>query len=205
MKSMFENVPPNLPTSGEKVEDIFAPVETVKSSPPRGAEGPKEKPALRETPRMGFKRLLIIVGGVVVVVLGAWGAYGILRKGRAPQPEAPAPTAPAPAAEAPIPTPAPEAAPAPTPAEETPPPSVDSDGDGLPDEEEAALGTDPSLADSDNDGLTDREEARIYNSNPLNPDTDGDSYLDGQEVQNNYSPTGPGRLLPPVPTVPPGQ
>jgi hypothetical protein len=39
-----------------------------------------------------------------------------------------------------------------------PEPSVDTDGDGLTDAEEAALGTDPNLADSDGDGFTDGQE-----------------------------------------------
>lgn len=47
--------------------------------------------------------------------------------------------------------------------------------------------------DQDNDGLSLIEE---YNNStsPLDPDTDKDNYLDGQEVQNGYSPVGEGRL-----------
>lgn len=40
-------------------------------------------------------------------------------------------------------------------------PRLDSDGDGLPDEEEVELGTRPDLADTDGDGLTDLVEARL--------------------------------------------
>ncbi len=58
----------------------------------------------------------------------------------------------------------------------------DSDGDGLSDEEEAALGTDPFNPDTDGDGLTDYEEVRKYKTDPLNPDTDYDSLGDGSEV-----------------------
>jgi hypothetical protein len=47
----------------------------------------------------------------------------------------------------------------------------DSDGDGLPDGLEVAIGTDP-----------------------FNSDTDGDGYLDGEEVANGYNPLGLGRL-----------
>ncbi len=50
-----------------------------------------------------------------------------------------------------------------------------------------------SKIDSDNDGLTDDEE-RIYGTDINNPDTDGDGYLDGQEVKNGYNPLGPGKL-----------
>jgi len=42
--------------------------------------------------------------------------------------------------------------------------------------------------DSDNDGLTDDEEDNIWFTDPNNPDTDGDGYLDGDEVDNGYDP-----------------
>lgn len=41
--------------------------------------------------------------------------------------------------------------------------------------------------DSDGDGLTDIEET-VFGTLPSNPDTDGDSYNDGIEVANGYSP-----------------
>jgi len=56
------------------------------------------------------------------------------------------------------------------------------------------LGKEKSVAaqdknlDSDNDGLPDWQEA-IYKTDPHNPDTDGDGYLDGEEVASGYSPT----------------
>ena len=71
---------------------------------------------------------------------------------------------------------------------------VDSDGDGLTDEEEASLGTNPNIIDSDNDGLSDYEEVKIYQTNPLVVDTDGDSYPDGTEVRGGYNPNGEGKL-----------
>jgi hypothetical protein len=77
----------------------------------------------------------------------------------------------------------------------TPPAAVDTDHDGLTDQEEATLGTDPTKADTDSDGLTDFEEVNIYQTNPLNPDTDGDSYNDGTEVRTGNNPKGPGKLL----------
>ena len=102
-------------------------------------------------------------------------------------------------------------------ASSTKPVAVDSDGDGLSDEQELIHGTNPNLVDSDNDGLTDYEEVIVYGTNPLsadsdndyltdyeevmiyktdplNPDTDGDGYLDGEEVKNGYNPLGEGLL-----------
>jgi flagellar basal body-associated protein FliL len=42
--------------------------------------------------------------------------------------------------------------------------------------------------DNDNDGLSDYDEINIYDTNPNNSDTDGDSYLDGEEVENGFNP-----------------
>ena len=53
---------------------------------------------------------------------------------------------------------------------------------------------DSILKDSDNDGLSDDVEA-IYGTDPNNPDTDGDSWPDGEEVQNGYNPLGQGRVI----------
>lgn len=46
-------------------------------------------------------------------------------------------------------------------------------------------------ADDDNDGLSNAKEI-IYDSDFKNPDTDNDSYLDGEEVKNGYDPTAAG-------------
>ncbi|MFH1890804.1 MAG: hypothetical protein ABIJ91_04560 [Candidatus Kuenenbacteria bacterium] len=46
--------------------------------------------------------------------------------------------------------------------------------------------------DSDGDGLTDDEENYIWATDPNNSDTDGDGYLDGEEVENGYDPLVPG-------------
>jgi len=72
---------------------------------------------------------------------------------------------------------------------------VDSDDDQLSDDKERELGTDPNNWDSDADGLGDGDEALVWKTNPLNPDTDGDTYLDGAEVKNGYNPLGPGKLF----------
>lgn len=42
--------------------------------------------------------------------------------------------------------------------------------------------------DADNDGLLDYEEQYIYGTDPQNSDTDGDGFLDGDEVTNGYDP-----------------
>jgi DMSO/TMAO reductase YedYZ heme-binding membrane subunit len=56
---------------------------------------------------------------------------------------------------------------------------------------------DGTVVDSDLDGLTDEGEKQIYHTDPLNPDTDGDGYLDGAEViggSNPLDPSSPGKL-----------
>ena len=59
---------------------------------------------------------------------------------------------------------------------------LDSDGDGLTDEEELRIGTDPHNPDTDGDGLLDGEEVHNYKTNPLDPDTDKGGVRDGHEV-----------------------
>lgn len=73
-------------------------------------------------------------------------------------------------------------------------PPVDSDVDGLTDDEEATAGTNINIIDTDGDGLSDYEEVKIYQTNPLNADSDGDTYPDGAEVRNGYNPNGSGKL-----------
>jgi hypothetical protein len=66
----------------------------------------------------------------------------------------------------------------------------DSDGDGVPDDDprlpfdEARLETDPNNNDTDGDGLDDFAELAVglyRGSDPLNPDTDGDGIEDGED------------------------
>ncbi len=71
---------------------------------------------------------------------------------------------------------------------------IDSDGDSLTDTEEQALGTNINLIDSDFDGLSDYEEVKVYKTDPLKADTDGDTYKDGDEVKSGYNPNGTGKL-----------
>ncbi len=72
---------------------------------------------------------------------------------------------------------------------------LDSDGDGLTNAEELEAGTSVTKADTDGDGLGDREEVKVYGTDPKDVDTDGDTYLDGQEVAGGYNPNGSGRLF----------
>jgi len=67
-------------------------------------------------------------------------------------------------------------------------PSVDTDQDGLTDQQEACLGTNARFVDSDNDGATDAAEVRgftcgnkSWNTDPLNPDSNGDGVADGAQ------------------------
>lgn len=73
-----------------------------------------------------------------------------------------------------------------------PAPQIDSDGDGLYDDEEEALGSDPNNVDSDQDGLSDGDEVHIYGSSPTSTDTDGDMLPDYNEVmQQGTDPANP--------------
>ena len=136
----------------------------------------------------------LILGGLIIVIGGGYLGLRLMAKGTAPvnteankevnnqiAPEVTAPAAENNDATQPV-----------QPAVTAP---VDSDQDGLTDEEETALGTSSNNPDTDQDGLTDREEVKVYNTDPLNPDSDGDTYQDGQEVKGGYDPKGPGKLF----------
>jgi len=64
----------------------------------------------------------------------------------------------------------------------------DSDGDGLTDPVELALGTDPFDADSDDDGLEDGAEVGA-GTDPLDADTDDDGLTDAEEPVLGTDPT----------------
>jgi hypothetical protein len=68
------------------------------------------------------------------------------------------------------------------PGDSVPTVQVDTDGDGLYDDEEAAIGSDPNNTDSDQDGIPDGEEVNVFGSSPISMDTDGDGLPDYNEV-----------------------
>lgn len=63
----------------------------------------------------------------------------------------------------------------------------DSDGDGVSDMCEEALGTDPNSSDSDEDGVQDAEEVRD-GTDPNKADTEGDGVSDGEEKKDGTDP-----------------
>lgn len=188
-------------------EDIFAATEppaVSKSAPASPAVKPPvvietPPPVIAKAPLISSRKTMIVLGVIVgLIILGGVG-YGLARFLRQAQtsPEASAPTPSAMEPEAVIPSTV-----APTPEQEAPlipeaPPvgPIDTDGDGLSDEEETAMGTKIDEPDSDSDGLFDFEEVKTYQTDPNNVDTDGDTYNDGTEVRNGYNPKGEGRLV----------
>ena len=77
-------------------------------------------------------------------------------------------------------------------------PAYDSDNDGIPNWWEEKYGLDPNnktdaFLDLDNDGLNNYGEFKC-DTDLSNPDTDGDGYLDGEEVKAGYNPKGEGKL-----------
>ncbi len=64
----------------------------------------------------------------------------------------------------------------------------DVDGDGLTNDEEAALATDPRNPDTDADGLNDGVEVNTYQTDPLRADTDGDGQNDASELAAGTDP-----------------
>lgn len=64
---------------------------------------------------------------------------------------------------------------------------LDTDKDGVTDEDENKDGTDPENPDTDNDGVNDGDE-KTDSTNPLVPDTDNDGVNDGHEKADGTDP-----------------
>lgn len=168
--------------------DIFADIPSEKPGappPPSSAVPTARLPATAASAVMvehaGFgKKGLALLLIILLIIGGGAAVFFTLRK----------PSAEPTTSNQKLPDPEPQPEPQPQPQVE-----VDSDGDGLSDTREAQLGTNSGTVDSDSDGLSDREEAEVYATDPLNPDSDADTYKDGDEVKNGYNPKGPGKLL----------
>ncbi|MDO8505136.1 MAG: hypothetical protein Q7S48_00955 [bacterium] len=209
---MFDTPPSNLPT-GKEPEDIFDKVEPAPSpgfqpsSPSGRGEGEgTTSPAEVKAPLVASRKIIVIGGvilGILVIVGVGYAAFRFVRRTSNPV---------SPVVSEPVESPAVEETPMPQipelpspilvpeePVTQTEPVEpvapVDSDSDGLSDEEEDAAGTMRDNPDSDNDSLLDGEEVKTYQTDPMNADTDGDTFLDGAEVKNGYNPKGPGKLF----------
>lgn len=82
--------------------------------------------------------------------------------------------------------------------EETKPATTDSDNDSMPDSWEIQYGLNPNdpadaMDDPDFDQLKNNYEYK-YGTDLKNPDTDGDGFRDGIEVQGGFNPKGEGKL-----------
>ena len=194
---MFEELTPD--QSGQEAPDMFEKVDPIAPSQQQPVQSAPLPPAPSES-KLGL--ILAIIGGVVVLVLIIYLGYKIFSSVKEVE-DIQAPVVQeiedvvTPEVVVPVTTPevvtpevvVPEVV---VPEINT---NIDSDGDGITDTNEAALGTNPNSLDSDSDGLFDNEEVNIYKTNPTNPDTDGDTFVDGQEISNGYNPNGPGRLF----------
>lgn len=126
------------------------------------------KPALKK--KSSSTKALLIAGAIVLLALGI-GGYLLVRsvqkqtpkETETSQPVSQTTTTETPTSEAPTETPTPET--------QSPFPKAATPG-----------------VDTDSDGLTDTEENLVYGTNPQLPDTDGDGFLDGNEVFHGYDP-----------------
>ncbi|MCK4967942.1 MAG: hypothetical protein KAS12_02710 [Candidatus Aenigmarchaeota archaeon] len=173
-----------VPESPKEPEDIFAETEPTVAATDQPINNNLTKQsagqAIRRQSSFSIKKIivrLIILAVLVGLIWGGWQTYRlitanqIIKSENLKTTELTQPTVNLPVEE-----------------KQAVPIILDSDRDGLSDEEEKVMGTDPRTIDTDQDGLTDREEVEIYKTNPLNVDSDGDGYPDGMEVNAGYDP-----------------
>jgi len=75
------------------------------------------------------------------------------------------------------------------------PSQIDTDNDGLFDQQETLQGTDPNNPDTDGDGLLDGDEVNVHATNPLDRDSDSDNMWDNFEVTYGLLPNDPSDAL----------
>jgi len=142
-------------------------------------------------PKKNNKKLFIIGGIVFVMIMVLVIVVAILLNSSTKTPVVPVetPTTPEKPVETPT-TPTPTSTePVETPSTGTlfPVESTSTSVSNLPTPPEIPIGSLITGTDSDGDGLTDKEEA-IFQTSFRTPDTDGDSFYDGNEVFNLYNP-----------------
>jgi len=192
---MFDTITP--PEPEDVFKDIEEPIPPVLTPPTPSSvpvisspTSPPLSPSVPSPSSMSAGKIaLFIAGAVVIVGIAGFISYYVLS---AREPVVPAIVTQEPAGETTEPA---QEEPAVTEPVVEEPQVVDTDKDGLTDEEEATLGTSPRSADTDRDELFDYEEVNVYHTNPLSKDTDGDGYEDGVEVEGGYDPNGSGKLF----------
>jgi hypothetical protein len=155
-----------------------APVITKPAAPP---VAPKPAAMVQPKKKKGPAKALILFGILFLLLLGG-GGFALVYFNK------PAPV------EEPV---KPPTKPVTQPEEENPPEVQEPPEEENPPTNEPFPQASASGKDTDSDGLTDVEETVVYSTNPRLPDTDGDGFLDGNEVFHRYNPNGtaPGTLL----------
>ncbi len=162
-----------------KKDEPKPPPKPVTPPPPPPKPAAPPKPSAMPAHGKGRGKAVVIIGIVVLLLVGVGGFFALPYL--TPPAEEPAPTVPPPTIPTPPVTP-PVTPPPPPPVEEPTTPQVPVSP--------FPSGTVPGT-DSDSDGLTDLEERLVYDTDAHLPDTDGDGFLDGNEVFNLYDPRVP--------------
>ena len=191
---MFDDVPQSTPPQ-RPVQDMFAATAPTGGSPlrplttPAGAVPPTDHLNTMPGVSHGINKKYLLIGGgsLVALIIILIVVYSLLSNINQPASVANLPINNPPVNQAANQPPANNIATA-TPT--LPPPATTTT---LPTNNVATTTDASATLDSDNDGLTDAKEA-IYGTDVYNPDTDGDGYQDGFEVNGGYNPLGSGKL-----------